>query len=201
MTERANLPAWRSALILTVIAGVCTFIVGATYTMTKDRIESNNRDLLIAQFAPVMGPLSFDEIDFEQAQTISNERLPGSGTAIVFQAYSQSVPAARLFKVNTLGYAGKMELLIGIDLNQKVTGVRVLSHSETPGLGDAVEISKSNWIESFRSSSLQNPPVERWALRNRGGEFDQFTGASITPGAVVRAVKKTLVFVEAESKP
>ncbi|MEM7278512.1 MAG: RnfABCDGE type electron transport complex subunit G [Pseudomonadota bacterium] len=201
MTERADIPAWRSALVLTVIAGVCTFVVGATYAVTKDRIESNKLELLRAQFAPVMGSVAFDDINFDGARTIASERLPGSGTAIVYQAYAGGLPAARLYKVDTLGYAGKMELLIGIDPAHEITGVRVLSHSETPGLGDAIDISKSNWIESFRSKSLQNPDLELWRLQDNGGFFDQFTGASITPGAVVDAVKKTLVFVTAEANP
>ncbi len=201
MTEQAAIPAWRSALVLTVIAGVCTFVVGATYAVTKERIESNKLDLLRAQFTPVMGSVAFDDINFDGAQTIANERLPGSGTAVVYQAYAGGLPAARLFKVDTLGYAGKIELLIGVDPALEITGVRVLAHSETPGLGDAIDASKSDWIESFRSKSLQNPMLESWQLRDNGGDFDQFTGASITPGAVVDAVKKTLIFVTAESSP
>ncbi len=201
MTERAEIPTWRSALILTVIAGICTFVVAATYAVTKDRIESNKLDLLRAQFTPVMGSVAFDDIDFDGALTIANEQLPGSGTAVVYQAYAASLPAARLYKVDTLGYAGKIELLIGIDPAHEITGVRVLAHSETPGLGDAIDRSKSNWIENFRSKSLQNPTPESWQLRDNGGEFDQFTGASITPGAVVDAVKKTLIFEATESSP
>ena len=72
--------------------------------------------------------------------------------------------------------------------------MRVVKHAETPGLGDGIEIRKSGWIKSFDGKSLENPAAEGWAVRRDGGEFDQFTGATITPRAVVAAVRRTLLY-------
>jgi len=83
-----------------------------------------------------------------------------------------------------------------VDINGKVLGTRVISHSETPGLGDKIEIQRNNWIESFIGLTLGNPPISKWKVKKDGGQFDQFTGATITPRAVVRAVKQGLEFFQ-----
>ena len=92
------------------------------------------------------------------------------------------------------GYSGNIHLLVGLDMKGTVLGVRVTSHRETPGLGDRIETKKSDWIHSFTGRSLGNPEPERWTVRKNGGVFDQFTGATITPKAVVNAVQKTLIY-------
>ncbi|GIX29727.1 MAG: electron transport complex subunit G [Porticoccaceae bacterium] len=92
------------------------------------------------------------------------------------------------------GYGGPIHLLVGIRVDGTLAGVRVLSHNETPGLGDKVELRKSRWILSFDGRSLGNPPLEQWAVVKDGGVFDQFTGATITPRAVVNQVRKVLIF-------
>ena len=81
-----------------------------------------------------------------------------------------------------------MRLLIAVDARGRVLGVRVLSHSETPGLGDGIEAARSDWILGFDGRSLDNTPPADWAVRKDGGAFDQFTGATVTPRAVVWAV-------------
>ncbi len=95
------------------------------------------------------------------------------------------------------GYNGRIRLLVGIGFDGRVSGVRVTGHNETPGLGDAVEAEKSDWILGFKGRSLTDPPPERWAVRKDGGDFDQFTGATITPRAVVRAVRQALAYYDA----
>lgn len=94
------------------------------------------------------------------------------------------------------GYSGAIHLLVGIRPDGEVLGVRVTSHRETPGLGDRIEHRKSDWIESFRGRSLADTPRERWAVKKDGGIFDQFTGATITPRAVVSAVRDTLIYYD-----
>jgi electron transport complex protein RnfG len=94
------------------------------------------------------------------------------------------------------GYAGPIRLLVAVDAAGRVLGVRVLEHRETPGLGDAIESRRSDWLRGFDGRSLVDPPRDRWEVRRDGGDFDQFTGATVTPRAVVRAVRKTLVHVE-----
>ena len=87
-------------------------------------------------------------------------------------------------------------MLLGIDLDGTVTGARVVQHRETPGLGDPIEARRSDWIEGFDGRSLGDPPAPEWTVRKDGGAFDQFTGATITPRAVVSAVRRALVFHE-----
>lgn len=92
------------------------------------------------------------------------------------------------------GYSGNIRLLVGINLRGTVLGVRVTSHRETPGLGDKIEPKKSDWIYTFKGRSLNDPEPEQWAVKKNGGAFDQFTGATITPRAVVNAVRDSLIY-------
>src|SRR5690606_27069458 len=92
------------------------------------------------------------------------------------------------------GYGGAIRLLVGIREDGTVAGVRVIDHRETPGLGDGIEIEKSDWMTDFEGRSLGDPPVQRWRVKKDGGEFDQFTGATITPRAVVTAVRNALIY-------
>ena len=92
------------------------------------------------------------------------------------------------------GYSGIIKLLVGINVDGTLNGVRVVTHRETPGLGDAIDEKRSDWIHLFDNRSLLDPPLERWAVRKDGGDFDQLTGATITPRAVVKAVRQTLLY-------
>ncbi|MAZ69173.1 electron transport complex subunit RsxG [Porticoccus sp.] len=92
------------------------------------------------------------------------------------------------------GYSGDIQMIIGINMDGTVAGVRVISHRETPGLGDKVDLNKSNWILGFNGKSLRNPPPDKWKVKKDGGNFDQFTGATITPRAVVNQVRKSLQY-------
>ena len=94
------------------------------------------------------------------------------------------------------GYTTTIKLLVGIKLDGTVAGVRIVDHKETPGLGDKIELKKSDWVLSFNGKSLLNPDSEKWKVKKNGGEFDSFTGATITPRAVINAVKQTLVFYQ-----
>ena len=92
------------------------------------------------------------------------------------------------------GYNGRIHLLVGVYVDGRIAGVRVVKHAETPGLGDAIEVRKSSWILGFDGKSLDRPEPTRWAVRRDGGEFDQLTGATITRRAVVAAVRNTLLY-------
>ncbi|NVK38843.1 MAG: electron transport complex subunit RsxG [Gammaproteobacteria bacterium] len=94
------------------------------------------------------------------------------------------------------GYTTTIQMLVGVKTDGSIAGVRIVDHKETPGLGDKVELKKSNWVLSFNGKSLSNPEIEKWKVKKDGGEFDSFTGATITPRAVINAVKQTLVMFE-----
>jgi len=94
------------------------------------------------------------------------------------------------------GYSGSIKLLVGVYADGTLAGVRVLAHKETPGLGDAIEATRSDWILTFEGKSLNNPPPKAWAVKKDGGAFDQFTGATITPRAVVKAARQFLIYFQ-----
>ncbi len=94
------------------------------------------------------------------------------------------------------GYSGAIKLLVGADFNGTVLGTRVIEHHETPGLGDKIELRISDWISFFSGKKIEGPDDKRWAVKKDGGMFDQFTGATITPRAVVNAVRRTALYME-----
>ncbi len=114
-----------------------------------------------------------------------------------YRATLASVAVASAFEVEEGGYSGPIRLVMGVSRDGLILGVRVLSHTETPGLGDKIETAKDDWVLSFNGLSLSNLADERWAVKKDGGAFDQFSGATITPRAVVKAVKKGLLLEQA----
>lgn len=190
---------WKGAFLLAGFAFVCTAIVAITFHFTRERIADNERRLLIQRFEPVLATVNYDEINIETPQSLSAPgELPGDGNAVLYTASSGRQPIAFAFVVTTTGYAGPISLLVSIHTDGHVTGVRVLEHSETPGLGDKIDSDRSDWILTFDQRSLTNPPAAKWAIRADDGDFDEFTGASITPRAVVKAVRDTLLYFSSE---
>lgn len=181
---------------LAVIAALCAALVAATFLLTKERIAANEQAWLERNLQPVLAGLSFDSGITDSPLVIpAPNALPGSGDATVYRVYAAGVPAAALFVVTARdGYSGPIRLLIGIDAMGAVTGVHVLQHRETPGLGDQVESGKSDWVRQFVGRSLSNPGPEGWDIKRDGGVFDQLTGASVTPRAIVNAVRETLLY-------
>ncbi len=116
----------------------------------------------------------------------------------VYRARRGQQVDAVVFQVSGRGYAGPIVCMMGVDRDGKVLGVRVLKHAETPGLGDKIEPAKADWIHSFEHKFLGDPPPDKFAVKKDGGVFDQFAGATITPRAVVKAVKGGLEFFAQE---
>jgi electron transport complex protein RnfG len=121
-------------------------------------------------------------------------------TVTIYRARKDGVVKAALFKVAQRGYAGDIQVLMAVDSEGRTLGVRVLKHTETPGLGDKIEVKKDPWVKSFDGKSLGDPTPEKWAVKKDGGIFDQFAGATITPRAVVKAVKGGMDFYAAHRK-
>jgi electron transport complex protein RnfG len=118
-------------------------------------------------------------------------------TVTIYRARQGGVVKAALFKVAERGYAADIQVLMAVDSEGRTLGVRVLKHAETPGLGDKIEIRKDKWITDFDGKSLGDPAPEKWGVKKDSGVFDQFAGATITPRAVVKAVKGGLEFFAA----
>lgn len=191
--------AWSSGIVLAVVAAVCTALVAVTHRMTAPRIAENQKAHLEQSLRPALADLFYDN-DLSESTLLlpPPHELPGNETATIYRLYSEERPVAAAFVVSARGgYSGPIRLLVAVEYSGELTGVQVLEHNETPGIGDLIEPSRSDWLTQFVGASLEEPPRDRWAIRRDGGVFDQFTGASITPRAVVRAVKETLLYYEA----
>ena len=186
----------KSGATLTAIAALCTAMVAFTHDVTDERIAANDRAWLEQSLRPALGDLEFDSSLTDSKATIpAPHDLPGSDDAVVYRVYDGAMPVAALFAVTARdGYSGAIRLLVGIRADGTITGVRALSHRETPGLGDRIDSEKSDWIRQFAGRSLADPATSGWRISRDGGEFDQMTGASVTPRAVVKAVRETLQY-------
>lgn len=186
----------RSALALGLIALIGAALLYGVQTLTKSRIEAQERLQLLRQLEQVLPSGRFDNAMHEDYVTVSDEKAFPRGQQVrVFRARKEGRPVAVVMRLRTNdGYNGRIVLLIGIYHDGRISGVRVLDHRETPGLGDAIEIERGDWIRSFEGKSLSDPEPEGWAVKRDGGEFDQFTGATITPRAVVGAVRRALEY-------
>jgi electron transport complex protein RnfG len=185
-----------SGLFLWLFAVVGTTLVAFAEFASSDAIVENERRVLLRNLHALLPPDEFDNdiaadtlrlppsplLGTEEESTAYRARLDGEPVAVIFNSIAPD------------GYNGRIHLLVGVYVDGSLAGVRVVKHAETPGLGDGIEIRKSSWINGFDGKSLQNPALERWAVRRDGGEFDQLTGATITPRAVVAAVRDTLLY-------
>lgn len=184
--------------LLMGFAALGTGLVALTFSGTKDIIAANRRAALLANLNAVVPP---DRYDNALAETTTRVRAPqwlGTPEPVtVYHAYRGDQPvAAAATVVAPDGYGGPIALLIGVYADGTLAGVRVLHHRETPGLGDAIETNRSDWIHTFAGKSLIDPPLKAWEVRKDGGVFDQFTGATITTRAVVKAVRRFLVYFQ-----
>jgi electron transport complex protein RnfG len=197
-----NTSIWPAGIILGVLAAICTTLVALTYKVTAPRILANEQAYLERSLQPVLGGIEYKEqLRRSVLELPVPHGLPGNEPATIYRIYADEQPAAALFIVSARdGFTGPIKLLIGVRIDGSVTSVRVLKHRETPGLGDLIETSKSDWLLQFDSTSLVDPDRESWFIRRDGGAFDQLTGASITPRAVIKAIKETLLYFETHSE-
>ena len=190
----------KNSLLLLAFALVTAGLLAATHEGTKEAIAEAERraaEKALLEIVPaerIDNDLLLDTIEIPESAwaqlgldnggNIHIARNQGEVIAIITNAVASD------------GYSGDIKLLAGVNRDGTVAGVRVISHTETPGLGDKIDLKKSDWITIFNGLSLQQPSIENWKVKKDGGEFDQFTGATITPRAVVNQVKEILVFVK-----
>jgi len=187
---------FRSAASLTLVALIGTSLLAGVNKLTAERIAEQERRVVLEQLGQIVAPERYDNELQEDLFIFHDEyHFPGSQTVTAYRARKNGEPVALVMKLAAIrGYNGMIHLLVGINENGSLSGVRVTKHKETPGLGDAIEIEKSEWVVGFSGRSLHDPEAAAWAVRRDGGEFDQFTGATITPRAVVDAVRLALVY-------
>lgn len=184
---------------LLAFAVITAGVVGIIKIATNEKIAAN---LAFAKAQTLYELAPIDKFELNLTDPLELPALAELGHKQPFTAYfatQQGKPALILLPVIAPdGYSGSIELLLALNLTGEVEGIRVISHQETPGLGDKIELKKSDWILSFNNKSLINPAASDWAVKKDGGEFDQFTGATITPRAIVNAVKRSLIWLEEE---
>ncbi len=187
-----------AALILSGFAVVGTGLVAVTYTSTRDIIAEAQRKALEASLNQLVPADRYDNrVTEDRIEVVAPAWLGTDQPVTVYRARKNGQPVA-LFATSIApdGYSGPIQLLIGVYADGTLAGARVLAHKETPGLGDGIDEKRSPWILAFAGKSLENPRPDGWKVKKDGGAFDQFTGATVTPRAVVKATRKFLEYVQ-----
>ena len=189
-----------TVLLVGAIATAAAVLVTASWEFSHERIEANQRARLLASLSSVLDPrLRGRDLAPVLITAIDEDLLGNDGPIDVFVPVNGSTPLAAIFaSVAPDGYTAPIYLLIGLSIpSGEITGVRVVSHRETPGLGDQIDIQKSDWILQFDGKSVDDPTAEAWAVTKDKGQFDSITGATVTARAVVQAAHNTLLYFDA----
>ena len=193
----------QTGLALGLFAVVGTGIVAYTFDHARVLIAQNERAALLEKLHALVPSAQYNNDLL--SDTIELNSRAGFGTdkpVTVYRARRNHRPVAAVFTpvVAPDGYSGPIKLLIAVRYDGTLAGVRVIAHRETPGLGDPIEETRSDWILNFTRRSLSNPRSNKWKVKRDGGIFDQFTGATITPRAVVKAVYNCLNYFAANKE-
>lgn len=188
-----------TSLTLLVFAVVAAGLLAGTHGLTRETIEATERaarQAFISQTLPAGG---FDNDLIADARPLPADPLLGlKRPGQAYLAKKAGMPVAVVLEVIAPdGYSGEIRLLVGVLADGSVSGVRVTEHRETPGLGDYIDKARGDWIDQFAGKSLANPPAVAWRVHKDGGRFDYLAGATITPRAVVKAVRKALEYFAA----
>lgn len=187
---------WLRPLLLALL--VSLGLIGL-YRLLAPWLELSRLEPLRSSLVALLPPESLDN---NPAQNCVLQQASPQGPLLrIYRAFLRQQPAALIYRLDAVpGYGGPMQILIALTLEGEILNVRVNAHQETPGWGSQVELAQSNWILGFNRLSLANRAEPAWAIRQDGGDFDQFTQASITPRAVVQAVKATLVLYRQQGR-
>ncbi len=193
----------RNSFLLALFALATALLLAGSYLLTKDRIAEAIRQAEEKALLQIVPRERHDN-------SMLDDTLPvGPGDTLLglrqdkrlYLARNEGAVVAAIIPATARdGYSGDIDLVVGVNADGTVEGVRVLAHKETPGLGDAVDLKKSDWVLGFNGRSLSDPEPARWAVKKDKGAFDSFTGATITPRAVVAATKRVLEYAGANAE-
>ena len=190
----------RNSVLLALFAVCTTVLISGTYLLTRDRIALEKRH---AEERALLEIVPRDMHDNSMLDDVIPVGPAAAGLKLaedkrIYLARQNGEVVTAIIPVTAPdGYTGAIDLVVGVNRDGSIAGVRVLSHRETPGLGDKIDLKKTEWILGFDGRSLGNPEPARWAVRKDKGDFDQFTGATITPRAVVAATLRGLQYADA----
>lgn len=179
------------AMLLGGFATFASIFLVSGNIATKDAIAERLKEDLLISLNQVVPQKMYDN-DLLQQPLIMHDA--SQQELIIYRGTLQSEVSALAWEISEQGYAGNIRLIMGVDTRGQILGVRVLAHAETPGLGDKIEPEKDDWILGFNGLSLGNPAIPSWKVKKDGGQFDAFSGATITPRAVVKAIRNGLQF-------
>ncbi|HKS57067.1 MAG TPA: electron transport complex subunit RsxG [Steroidobacteraceae bacterium] len=192
----------KPVVVLVLLAAVLTAIIAVVAGVTRDRIVHNEQAWITQRLDALVPPGMHDNDLLADSIAVTSPDLLGSAQPVrIYRARRGGAPVAAVIRaIAPDGYRGPIELLVAIGQDGRLIGVQVIRHNETPGLGDAFESRDVHWLDRFRGRSLTDPPTQRWTVRRDGGDFDAFTGATITPRAIVKAVRNALDYYQRNSQ-
>jgi len=188
----------RNGVLLALFALATALVISTTFLQTRDRIAQQQRMAEEKALLEILPQKSHDNslLDDTLSAPVGDALLQLTAPRPIYRARRDGEVTALIVPARAAdGYSGAIDMIVGVGRDGSIAGVRVLSHRETPGLGDKIERRKSDWITDFRGHSLANTAAPDWAVKKEGGVFDQFTGATITPRAVINATRRALEFV------
>ncbi len=179
------------SLSLGLICGLVALLLLVGNAVTKSTIDAQLVEDQLAVLRQVLPAALYDNNPLLDKVTLQDAEL---GPIEVYPARKDGVLTGMALSISNIGYGGPIQQMVGLDSDGRILGVRVLSHKETPGLADKIEVAKSDWITRFDGLSLENTALGQWKVKKDGGQFDQFAGATITPRAVVKSILQALQF-------
>ncbi len=189
---------WLPVISLTLLAAAAAALITATQERTQQRIADNEAAEMMKGLAAVLPDGDYDNQPYrDRIMVVDAELLGSNDPQPVYRVRKSGRPVAAVIAVTARnGYVGPIRLLVGISASGTVTGVRVVTHRETPGLGDRIEAKKSNWLSIFAGHSATRPDYDQWLVKRDGGDFDQMTGATVTSRSVVSAVRDAVRYFQ-----
>ena len=192
----------KPVIVLVLLAAGLTAVIAVVAGITRERIVHNEQAWITQRLDALVPPAMHDNDLLADSIAVTSPDLLGSAQPVrIYRARRGGAPVAALIRaIAPDGYRGPIELLVAIGQDGRLIGVQVIRHNETPGLGDAFESRDVHWLGRFRGRSLTDPPTQRWTVRRDGGDFDAFTGATITPRAIIKAVRNALDYYQRNSQ-
>lgn len=199
MQETIFKHAIKTAITLVAFAFVGTAMLAYVFNITRAPIEASEKEARLALFKEILPESTYNnDLLKDTVEIAPNEQLGNRQPTVANIAKLNNKTAGVILEaIAHDGYSGDIKLLIAIRADGSISGVRVLAHKETPGLGDYIEVARGSWIKLFNEESVNKTPATQWQVKKDGGKFDYMVGATITPRAVVKAVFKALQFYDA----
>lgn len=186
----------QNSMIHAVVLGGFSFVFGLllalTNMLTAEDIVLRSQEDRQNSIGQVIPPDLYDNNPVHDALVVDEKTI--------YRGIKAGKVTGLAYEISGRGYGGEIKLMLGIDTQGKILGIRLLAHQETPGLGDKINEKKTDWILKFTGKSLADPPAEKWKVQKDGGVFDQFAGATVTPRAVVGAIRAGLDFFSANQE-